>query len=128
MAITGKGGSIKVGAVVISQMQSWKLDINIDTKDFTHFQSNGWSEKISGIKSWSGSSDGSWNLVTDTTGQKAVQDALLSGTAVTIEFNLDGTKKYSGSAFIKKVAVDEPVDDIVKFSIDIEGTGALTYV
>lgn len=127
MAITGKGGSLKIGAVTVSQMSSWKLDIDIELKDATNFASNGWKEQIAGLKGWSGSSDGTWNVITDTTGQKALQDALLNGTTVAIEFNINGTNKYSGSAFVKKISVDEPVDDVVKFSVDLEGTGALTF-
>lgn len=127
MAITGKGGNLKIGAVTVSQMSSWKLDIDIELKDATNFASNGWKEQIAGLKGWSGSSDGTWNVITDTTGQKALQDALLAGTTVAIEFNINGTNKYSGSAFVKKISVDEPVDDVVKFSVDLEGTGALTF-
>lgn len=127
MAITGKGGNLKVGSTNVSQMSSWKLDIDIELKDATNFASNGWKEQIAGLKGWSGSSDGTWNVITDTTGQKALQDALLNGTTVSIEFNINGTNKYTGSAFVKKISVDEPVDDVVKFSVDLEGTGALTF-
>lgn len=128
MAITGKSGSIKIGAVVVSAMASWKLDLQGDVKEVTNFQSNGWKENISGIKSWSGSSDGQWNVSADVTGQTALQNALLNGTIMAMVYNLDGTHNYSGNALVKKISIDEAVDGVVKFSVDYEGTGALAYV
>lgn len=127
MAIVGKSGLIKIGTVLVSQMTSWKLDLQGDVKDVTNFGSNGWKEQIQGIKSWTASSDGTWNVATDTTGQQAVQTALLNGTMISLVLGLQGTNTYTGNAFVKKVSVDEPVDGVVKFSIDFEGTGALTY-
>jgi len=127
MAIAGKGGSFKVGAVVVSELSNWKLDINEDTLDTTNFGSAGWKEFIAGLKEWSGSVEGTWNVATDATGQKALQDALLGGTTVSVELNLDGTHKYTGTAFVKKIGVGVPVGDKVTFSAELTGTGALTY-
>lgn len=127
MAIAGKGGNVKLGVNTVTEIKSWKLDVDIELKDKTNFGSNGWKEAVSGLKGWSGSMDGTWNIAADTTGQKALQDAYFAGTTVAIEFNVNGTNKYTGSAFVKKMKIDEPVDDLVKFSVDIEGTGALTY-
>jgi predicted secreted protein len=127
MAITGKSGTVKIATTVITQLSSWKMDLNGDTKDVTNFQSNGWKEQIQGIKSWSGSCDGTWNVSTDTTGQQAIQNALLNGTIISLVLGLQGTNTYTGNALIKKVSLDEAVDGIVKFSFDYEGTAALAF-
>lgn len=127
MAIAGKGGSVKIGANTVTEIGGWKLDLNIDTLEKTNFASSGWRELIAGLKSWNASIEGTWNVASDTNGQKALQDALLNGTTVSIELNLNGTNKYTGSAYVKKISVDEPVNNVVKFSADLEGTGALTY-
>lgn len=125
-ATAGKSGSLKIGENAVANLKSWKLDINQDLKETTNFASNGWKEQTPTIKSFSGSVDGDWNMA-DATGQKAMQDALLGGTTVSGVFGTDGTHTYTGNAFIKKISVQEQVDDIVKFTADIEGTGALTY-
>lgn len=125
-AIAGKTGSFKIGANTVANLKSWKLDINQDLKEVTNFGSNGWKEQAPTIKSFSGSVDGKWNMA-DTTGQKALQDALLGGTSVSGVFGTDGTHTYTGTVYIKKVSIGEQVDDIVTFSADAEGTGALVY-
>lgn len=127
MALAGKGGNVKIGANTVTELSNWKLDIDLDLKDKTNFASNGWKETISTLKSWSGSCDGTYNVVTDTNGQKAMQDGVLNGTSISLGLWADGTHNYAGTAWIKKLSVEEPVDDVVKFSIDFEGTGALTY-
>lgn len=126
-AVAGRSGNFKVGTNTVASIKSWKLDINQDLKETTNFNSNGWKEQTSTIKSWSGSVEGQWNVAGDTPGQKALQDALLGGTTVSGVFNPNGTNSYTGNAFIKKISVSDPVDDIVTFSADIEGTGALVY-
>jgi len=125
--VTGKSGAFKVSTTKVGEISSWKLDIETDMKDITTFDTTGWKENTPTLKSWSGSVEGEWKVATDTTGQKALQDALLGGTTVTAEFNVNGTNKYSGNAFIKKISVGEQVADTVKFSAEIVGTGALTY-
>jgi len=127
MAIAGKGGKLKVGTNSVTDISNWKLDIEVDVKEQTDFDSNGWVEVLPQLKSWSGTAEGFWNVASDTNGQKALQDALLNGTTVSIEFNVNGTNKYTGTAYVTKISVDEPVDDNVKFSVELKGSGALTY-
>lgn len=126
--VAGKSGSFKVSTVVVANIKSFKLDIQQDLKDTTNFGSSGWKEQAPTIKSFTGNVSGDWNVATDTTGQKALQDALLGGTTVAGVFNIDGTHNYSGSVFVKKITIGQPVDDIVSFDADVDGTGALTYV
>lgn len=126
-AVAGKSGSFKVGTNEVANLKSWKFDITQDLKETTNFSSGGWKEQTPTVKSWSGSVEGQWNVSADTNGQKALQDALLGGTTVNGVFGIDGTHNYSGTGFIKKISVSEPVDDVVTFSADIEGSGALVY-
>jgi len=125
--VAGKTGSFKLGANTVANIKGFKLDIQLDLKDVTNFGSAGWKEQAPTIKSWSGTADGQWNVSGDATGQKALQDALLGGTSVSGVFGVDGTHTYTGTAFIKKISIGEQVDDVVTFSADIEGTGALVY-
>lgn len=123
----GRGGSVKVGTTTVAEIKSWSLELSVDTIDVTSFSSGGWKEIIAGIKEWSGSAEGNWDM-TDTQGQKALQDALLGGTTVTINLYIDSTKRYSGTAYIKSVSVEAAADDVVSVSFDFEGTGQLQYL
>lgn len=127
MAAAGKSGNVKLGANAVTELGNWKLDIDLDLKDKTNFASSGWKESVACLKSFSGSAEGTWNVASDTNGQKALQDALLNGTTVALSLYTNATNYYSGSAYVKKLSVEEPVDDVVKFSFDFDGTGALTY-
>jgi predicted secreted protein len=100
----------------------WKMDISMDLKDVTTFQSNGWKEQIAGIGSWSASADGYW--------LDGHFSALVnSGVKMIMAFYVDdiSLKRYEGYVFIKKDSIDEAVDGVVKESIDLEGTGQIFY-
>jgi predicted secreted protein len=127
MAISGYGGKVRVGAATVSEIGNWQLDIDAEMLDKTNFQSNGWKEFIAGLKEWTGSFEGTWNVAGDATGQKALQDALLGGTTVSLELFVNATNKYSGQAFVSGQSVETPTDDLVSVSFDIQGTGQLSY-
>ena len=128
MAISGKGGNVKVGAVTVAEVKNWKLDIEADMLESSNFGTAGWKTFVAGLKSWGGSFELEWKVSTDTTGQKALQDALLGGTSVALTLDVNGTNNYSGTAFMKKEGLETPVDGIVTGSFDYQGTAALTYV
>lgn len=123
--VAGTSGSFKVGANKVANLDSWKLDIETDLKGVTNFGSGGWEENYPTIKKYSGSVSGTWDVSADTNGQKALQDAMLGGTTVAAVFDVDGTHNYSGTVFVKKISIEEKVDDIAKFTAEVTGTGAL---
>lgn len=128
MAISGKGGGVFLGANKVAEVTNWTLDIEADMLDSTSFDSNGWRQFIAGLKQWSGSFEAKWKVSGDTTGQKALQDALLGGTVLSIKLDVNGTNNYSGSALVSTQSIETPVDDIVNSNFDYQGTGALAYV
>lgn len=128
MAVAGKQGAFRIGAAVaVSSIDGWKLDISADMKEITTLDSNGWKEYLATLKGWTGSLSGQYNIATDTAGQKALQDAFFSGTPLAVEFNVDGTHKYTGNALISKQPVEVKVDDTIKYTCDLQGTGPLNY-
>ncbi|WP_256846913.1 phage tail tube protein [Paenibacillus sp. Pae108] len=127
MAISGQGGSVKVGANRVAELGQWNLDIEADTLDTTTFDTNGWKSFVAGFRSWSGSFEGQWNME-DTTGQKVLQDAVLGGATVTLELNVDATHKYIGTAIITSQSVGVSVDEISSVSFDFQGSGEMTYI
>lgn len=122
----GTGGKLMVGTSTAAEIKSWSIDGGADMLDVTNFGSGGWKENIAGLREWSASVEGNWDM-TDTNGQKALQDAWLNGSSVAVKFYVDGTKNYSGSAYISGLSPEVAVDDAATVSIDLQGTGALSY-
>ena len=125
MALTGKDGGVYIGTNKVAELSNWSLDLGADTPETTNFDSAGWKQFIAGLKEWSGSAEGNWKMG-DTSGQKAIQDAWLNGVALNLEFRLNATNKYVGSALVTSIGVETPVDDKISISIEFQGTGALT--
>jgi len=126
MALAGKNGKVMISTDIVTEIKNWSLDLDSDTLETTSFGDE-WKEYISGLKEWSASSEGSWNISADTSGQKALQDAYLNGTSVTLKLYVDDIHYYSGSAYISSLSIEDPVEDAVNISFEFQGTGALTY-
>lgn len=126
-AIAGYGGKVKQGTNTVGEVSNWELDISVADLDTTTFDSGGWEESIAGLKSWTVKLEVKWDM--SNTAQKALQDALLGGTTVSLDLypNGTGTSKYSGTVLLTSLKVTTPVDDLVTGSFEGKGTGALTY-
>lgn len=124
-ALSGIGGNFKVSTNTVAEIDKWSLDISAELLETQSFGDT-WKEKIAGLKEWSGSGEGRWDM-TDTTGQKALQDALLGGTTVAVRLYVDADTYYSGNAFIKQISPSAELAGTVDVQFQFEGTGALTY-
>jgi len=126
MAIEGYGGAVYIGDTPkkVAEIANWSLDMSADDIDTTSFDSQGWRERIQGIKEWSGSFEGNFDP-TDTDGQVALISAWLNGQPVSLELQVNDTVKFSGDAFVT-LNLETPVDDKVSFGCDFSGTGPLT--
>lgn len=125
-AIAGYGGKVMVGANVVAEIEEWGLDIGAESLETTNFSSNGWKEFIAGLKEWSGSFSGNWDM-SDLNGQKALQDALLGGTPVALYLYVNDTNYYSGTALIEGEAPKAAVGGKVEVEFNFKGTGSLSY-
>lgn len=121
----GYGGSVKVGTSTVAEISEWSLDIDADTQETATFGSQ-WKTYVITTKSWSGSIKGRWDM-TDTAGQKALQDALLGGTTVTLNLYIDNAKRYTGTAIITKISPSVTADGVAEVTFNFQGSGALTY-
>ena len=129
MAVAGKNGKVVVGASASKKVvgiKNWSLELSLDTLETTALGDD-WKNYITGLKEWSASSEGDYEVPVDTDGQKALQDAFLNGTTVTVKLYVDGTNYYQGEAYINSLSIEDPVDDVVSISIEFTGTGALTF-
>jgi len=128
MALAGKGGALYIGdsPTKVAELTSWSVEASADALDVTSFDSDGWQENIQGLKSWSGSAEGNWKVNADRQGQKALQDAWLSGDPIKVQFRINASNYYEGMALVTSLSVEAPVDDKVSFSVELTGTGPLT--
>lgn len=126
MAIEGYGGGVYIGSTPkkVAEIANWSLDLSADDIDITSFDSQGWRERLQGIKEWSGSFEGNFKP-DDADGQAALINAWISGDPVTLELQVNSTVKFGGDAFVN-LSIETPVDDKVSFSCDFSGTGPLT--
>jgi predicted secreted protein len=126
MAIAGKSGKMGLGASAVMDISSWSLELGTDTLDVTALGDD-WKKFIAGLKEWSASAEGFYSVHTDTTGQRALQEAYLNGAEVSLRLYVNAANYYSGSAHISGLSVEDPVDDTVSISFEFQGTGALEY-
>ena len=127
MALVGYGGGVYIGDTTpkkVAEIANWSLDMSADDIDITSFDSNGWRERIQGIKEWSGSFEGNFKP-DDTDGQAALINAWLNGQKVKLDLQVNASVKFSGDALITP-SIETPVDDKASFSCDFSGTGPLT--
>jgi len=129
MAIAGKSGKVTIGTddpATVVGIKNWSLELSLDTLETTALGDE-WKNFITGLKEWSASSEGDYEVGTDTNGQKALQDAYLSGDTVDIKLYVDDTHYYSGEAYINSLSVEDPVDDVINISIEFTGSGELSF-
>jgi predicted secreted protein len=126
VAIAGKSGKLGLGVNTVVDVSSWSLELGTDTLDVTAL-GDSWKKFIAGLKEWSASAEGFYSVHTDTNGQKALQDAYLNSTEVSLRLYVNAVNYYSGSAYISGLTVEDPVDDTVSVSFEFQGTGALAY-
>jgi len=122
----GKKGKVMLGVNAVSALNNWSLELGLDTLETTAFGDE-WKNFIAGLKEWSASAEGAYNVHTDTDGQAALQNAFLNGTEVDLKLYVNSTNYYGGQAIISSLSVEDPVDDIVTISIEFQGNGALAY-
>lgn len=129
MAVAGKNGRVEVGGITSTKVvgiKNWSLELSLDTLETTALGVD-WKEYITGLKEWTASSEGDYNVPQDTQGQEVLQSAFLSGETVTVKLYVDENNYYTGTAYISSLSIEDPVDDVVSISIEFTGTGELTF-
>ena len=127
MAIAGKNGKVIIGTgtTKVVGIKNWSLELSLETLETTSLGDD-WKNYISGLKEWTASAEGDFEVITDTTGQKLLSDAYLAGSTVEVKLFVDATNYFTGPAYINSLSIEDPVDDVVTISIEFTGNGALT--
>lgn len=129
-AIPGKGGEAKISTNTIAEVQTWSIDIGTNVIDTTAMLAGGtvWKTFIAGVSEWTVSLEMSWDVVTDTNGQGALNTASLAGTTISdLTLYPNASNYYVGDAIITSASINDDVQDKVSYTVELQGTGALAY-
>lgn len=132
---SGQDGHIKVGTYEVAEMASWNLTISTNEIAINVFGTS-WNKTEQGIKSWSCSVDGFYDL-SDTHGQQAIMAAFMNNTLMnTVKFYVDDTHYWipdlttdsSAGARVTSYSPTQTADNVAQVSIQFAGSGPITYV
>lgn len=119
----GLVGNIKNGTAAIGHMSGWNLELSRDIAEVVSFGSTS-KEKIPGIKDWKADADGTADFSTGS-GQNDLLTAYENGTKLTFGFYLDGTKYFTGDAYIESLSISHDAEGVAEISISVSGTGGV---
>tara|TARA_X000001382_G_scaffold55681_1_gene38144 strand:- start:1417 stop:1860 length:444 start_codon:yes stop_codon:yes gene_type:complete len=139
--LTGELGQVKVGTTdsagsptTVAEIRSWTITHNQDTIEDT-VMGDGARTYKKGITNFSGSFEGMYDTAHISTNGAAFDlDATTDGvqedpTSLAGEFitsTVSGSKKYGGQILITSIERSASFDDMVTFTANFQGSGALT--
>ena len=108
----------------VMYISNWSVEETRDIIEVTKLGSKA-KEKKPSMYSWSASADGAVDFGTSSN-QKALRDAMIAGTPISVTFYLDDTAEFTGTAYIESMSVDISAEDKGNISISLNGEGELT--
>lgn len=124
-ALAGRGGSVKIAANTVAEIDEWTYNPTADFYDKTKFLDTSRSHLLTlldGTGSFKGRHD-----QTDTNGQVALRTAFLAGTQTTLLLYVDATHKYTVPALIKSHTIKAAVGGAVEVEVAFQQDGDATY-
>lgn len=113
-----------VTGVVLGGQRGATLNRSAETIDTTSKDSDGWSESVPGMKSWSIDADGVF--VTTDAAYTTLETKFLAGETIVAYIEFAGGKKYEGTCIITDFPIEAPYDDLATYSVSLTGTGVLS--
>ncbi|SIT90631.1 phage major tail protein, TP901-1 family [Edaphobacillus lindanitolerans] len=112
---------------ILAGQRNATLNRSAETIDSTSKDTEGfWKESIAGFKEWSIDSDGAF-IETDEA-YAVLESAYLNSENVDVYLEFPSGRKYEGNATITDFSLEVPYDDLVTWSLALQGSGALTKV
>ena len=109
--------------IAVGAQRGASLSRSAETLDKTSKDSDGWQESLAGLKSWSISTDGL--LILDDEGYEALENAYMMSENVLIQFSTKSGAMFEGDAIITAIDLDAPYDDLISYTAEFQGSGAL---
>lgn len=125
--IRGLDMLIKVDGEVLGGQRSCDIEMSTDTIDVTSKSNYGWSDAITGVKSWTVSTDGV--LFIDDDAMRRTEQAFLNSEEIEVEFYNNRSKElvYYGNCIPTSISISASYDDITTYSVSLQGNGALGF-
>lgn len=109
---------------VLAGQRSATLNRSAETIDATSKDSEGnWKESMPGFKEWSIDADGTF--VESDEAYAILEDAFINGENVNVYLEFPSGRKHTGNATITDFPIEAPYDDVVSYSVSLQGSGAL---
>lgn len=127
-ATAGIGGNVRVGATptIVANVGVWSVTAKVAVASTTSFGATGaWETQLPTIKSWTAKCDGRTDPA-DTLGQLTLLNGL--GTIMNVEFDVDGTHHWSGSAILTGIDPKADTKGLNDIAFSFDGTGPLVFV
>lgn len=110
-------------AILLAGQRGASLSRSAETLDATSKDSDGWKQSIAGFKEWSIDCDGAF--VQSDEAYSELERAFIASENVDVEIVMPAGKTYKGNATLTSFDMDFPYDDLVTYSLSLQGSGAL---
>lgn len=121
---TGSAGLVKVGGNTIAEVTAFTLETVADVIESTQLSDSAKSFEASRV-SFTATIECAWDE-TDTSGQIALNE----GQSVSLHLHPEGADAgdyyYTGNAIVTGNSVSVTMDDLIRLSISVQGTGGIT--
>jgi hypothetical protein len=127
-ALHGKGGFVQISTNTVAEIDEWDLDVDRGVFDITKFQGSGlpWKSFAVGLTGATCKFNGRLDM-TDTNGQVALWNSLITDTALAMVLNLSASHNFAFNAFVAKFGAKVPIKDMETVNWDMTVSGAVTY-
>lgn len=131
--IAGRSGSVVLPGTplqAIAFLTDWSIRVDADNYDQSAL-GDFWRSFVAGggLRGWQGQLSGYYVADQDTNGQQVVQNAILNGTAITLQLQTgQGRGYYEGNVNITQMDVADNVRALITFAATFVGNGSLQHV
>jgi TP901-1 family phage major tail protein len=109
---------------ILAGQRNATLSRSAESIDATSKDTEGfWKESLAGFKEWSIDCDGAF--VQDDAAYNILETKFINSENVNVYIELPSGTKYKGNTTITDFSLEMPYDDLVTYSISLQGSGAL---
>ena len=117
---------VQVNGESIGGQQGATLNRSKEAIETTSKDSNGWRDRVGGIKEWGIDADGL--MVVDDRGYGILEDSFMNDTKLTVSLSTPSGLRYEGEAIVTDFPLEAGFEDMATYSVTLEGCGALRQV
>jgi len=109
--------------VQVGGQQGATLNRSKESMETTSKDSNGWRDRIGGIKEWGIDADGL--LVINNNGYRILEDSFMNDSKLNVRIGTPSGIRYSGEVIVTDFPLEAGFEDMATYSVTLEGCGAL---